>query len=86
MIADKLEIQLNHTKVSVEASVDVRGTLMFDKSVPVGFQKMTMEVELGSSNAGEKVLNNVFRAAVKSCVVYQTLKSGIPIEKTLKIV
>jgi len=86
MIADKLEIQLEHTRVSVEASVDVRGTLMFDKSVPVGFQKMNMEVELGSNNAGEKILNTLYRAALKSCVVYQTLKSGIPVSKTLKIV
>lgn len=86
MIADKLEIQLEHTRVSVEASVDVRGTLMFDKSVPVGFQNMNMEVELGSKNAGEKILNTLYRAALKSCVVYQTLKSGIPVSKTLKIV
>ncbi|MDZ7754869.1 OsmC family protein [Rhodohalobacter sp.] len=86
MIADKLEIQLEHTRVSVEASVDVRGTLMFDKSVPVGFQKMNMEVELGSNNAGKKILNTLYRAALKSCVVYQTLKSGIPVSKTLKIV
>ena len=86
MIADKLEIQLEHTRVSVEASVDVRGTLMFDKSVPVGFQKMNVEVELGSYNAGEKILNTLYRAALKSCVVYQTLKSGIPVSKTLKIV
>ena len=86
MIADKLEIQLEHTKVSVEASVDVRGTLMFDRSVPVGFQKMNMEVELGSNNAGEKILNTLYRAALKSCVVYQTLKSGTQVSKTLKIV
>jgi len=86
MIADRLEIELDHTKVSVEAIVDVRGTLKFDTSVPVGFQKMTMEVELGSDNAGEKVLNTLFGAAVKSCVVYQTLKPGIPISKTLNIV
>lgn len=86
MIADRLEIQLDHTKVSAEATVDVRGTLRFDKSVPVGFQKMKLEVELGASNAGEKVLNSLFSAAVRSCVVYQTLKSGIPITKTLKII
>ena len=86
MIADRLEIQLDHTKVSVEANVDVRGTLKFDDSVPVEFQKMNMVVELGSDNAGEKVLKTLFGAAVKSCVVYQTLKPGIPITKTLKIV
>lgn len=85
MIADRLEIQLDHTKVSVEAHLDVRGTLRFDKSVPVGFQKMVLTVELGAKNVGEKVLNTLFSAAVKSCVVYQTLKPGISIEKTLKI-
>jgi uncharacterized OsmC-like protein len=85
MIADRLEVQLDHTKVSVGAHLDVRGTLRFDKSVPVGFQKMVLKVELGAKNVGEKVLNTLFRAAVKSCVVYQTLKSGISIEKTLKI-
>ncbi len=85
MIADRLEIQLKHTNVSVEAHLDVRGTLKFDNSVPVGFQKMNVDVELGSKNAGEKVLKTLFGAAVKSCVVYQTLKPGIPITKTLKI-
>ena len=85
MIANRLEIQLEHTKVTVEANLDVRGTLKFDTAVPVGFQKMNMDVELGSSNAGEKVIKTLFSAAVKSCVVYQTLKPGISITKTLKI-
>jgi uncharacterized OsmC-like protein len=86
MIADRLEIQLEHTMVSVGATLDVHGTLRLDDSVPVGFQKMNVEVELGSKNAGKKVLNTLFRAAVKSCVVYQTLKPAISITKTLKII
>jgi uncharacterized OsmC-like protein len=86
MIANRLEIQLEHTKVSAKANLDVRGTLKFDKSVPVGFQQINLEVELGSDNAGEKVLNTLFSAAVSSCVVYQTLKPGIPITKTLKVI
>jgi uncharacterized OsmC-like protein len=86
MIADRLEIQLDHTKVYVTATADVRGTLKFDKTVPVGFQKMDLEVELGSNNSGKKVLNTLFRAAKSSCVVYQTLKPGIPISNSLKIV
>ena len=40
MIANRLELELKHTHVDVRAYVDVRGTLMFDRSVPVGFQKM----------------------------------------------
>ncbi len=86
MIADRLEIVLTHTKVEVKAQVDVRGTLMFDKSVPVGFQNMTMNVELGSANVTDKILTTLFRAAKKSCVVYQTLKPCLKIENGLEVV
>ena len=86
MIADRLEIELFHTKVLVEAIADVRGTLQFEKSVQVGFQKLNMEVELGANNAGEKIIKTLFNASKRSCVVYQTLKPGIPITKTLKII
>lgn len=86
LIADRLEIKLSHTKVSVEAFVDVRGTLMFDRSVPVGFQKMDMAVEIGSTNAGEKILTTLYRAAKRSCVVYQTLKPGIPVTNSLTVI
>ena len=77
MIADRLEVKLSHTKVEAEAHADVRGTLLFDKTVPVGFQKMVMHVELGSDQVGENILKTIFRAAKRSCVVYQTIKSGI---------
>ena len=86
MIADRLEVQLSHTKVAAKADLDVRGTLQFDRSVKVGFQQIRLEVELGAKNVGEKVLNTLFAAAVKSCVVYQTVKPGISITKSLKIV
>ncbi len=86
MIAERLEIDLFHTKVLVEATADVRGTLQFERSVQVGFQKLNLEVELGANNVGEKILKTLFNASKKSCVVYQTLKPGIPITKSLKIV
>ncbi len=54
MIADRLEIELFHTKVLVEAIADVRGTLQFEKSVQVGFQKLNMEVELGATKRENK--------------------------------
>jgi uncharacterized OsmC-like protein len=86
MIANRLEIELTHTKVDVKAYVDVRGTLMFNKDVPVGFQTMLMDIELGSSNVSEKILNTLYRAAKKSCVVYQTLKPNLDIQTTFKTV
>lgn len=86
MIANRLEIKLNHTKVEVKAYLDARGTLMIDRSIPVGFQKIIMKVELGSDNVSEKILTTLFRAAKKSCVVYQTLKPGIKIENSLNVI
>lgn len=86
MIANRLDIRLSYTKVEVEAYVDVHGTLMFDKSVPVGFQNLHIEVKLGAVNTGEKTLKTLFNAAKRSCVVYQTLKPGVAITKNLTII
>ncbi|MCB9352933.1 MAG: OsmC family protein [Saprospiraceae bacterium] len=86
MIANRLEVELTHTKVEVQANVDVRGTLMFDKSVPVGFQSMHLNVEIGAKNISENMVNTLFNATKRSCVVYQTLKPGIPISKSVKMV
>lgn len=86
MIANRLEVELNHTKVSVQAYVDVRGTLMFDTSVPVGFQTMRMEVELGADNVSEDILKRLYSAAKRSCVVYQTLKPSVDIDTNLEII
>ncbi len=86
MIANRLEIELNHTKINVKAHVDTRGTLMFDKSVPVGFQYFDLKVEVGASNVSSKTLQTLFAAAKRSCVVYQTVKGGTCIKSDLKIV
>jgi len=85
MIANRLEIELTHTKVEVKAYVDVRGTLMFDKTVPVGFQRMEMDVELAAKQVSEKILKTLYRAGKRSCVVYQTLKPNLKIENNLKV-
>ena len=86
MIANRLEIELIHSAVRVSAIVDVRGTLMFDRKVPVGFQYMILDVEVGSKNASDKMLKTLVNATKRSCVVYQTLKPGIEIRKSVKVI
>jgi len=80
IIADRLEIPIAHLEVNTQAEVDVRGTLLVDRNVPVGFQKIRCHVRLepGANVPAEKV--RMLRAAVEhSCVVLQTLRNGVPV-------
>jgi uncharacterized OsmC-like protein len=79
LISDKLGIELIETKIRANAQVDVRGTLMIDKSVPVEFQCMHIDALIIAKNANEKLLNTLIKGAKHSCIVYQTIKKGIPI-------
>lgn len=86
MIASRLEIELFETKIEVTASIDVRGTLIIDRAVPVGFQSMHIAMEIGARNISDKMIHTLVNATKRSCVVYQTLKKGLPITKELKII
>jgi uncharacterized OsmC-like protein len=79
MISNKLGIELFETKIRATAQVDVRGTLMIDKSVPVEFQSMHVDALIIAKNADEKLLNTLIKGAKNSCIVYQTIRKGIPI-------
>ena len=81
IIADRLEIPIASLEVSARAEVDVRGTLLVDRNVPVGFQKISCQVRLdpGVKVAQEK-LKMLQAAAEHSCVVLQTLRSGVPVQ------
>lgn len=81
MIANRLFIKLIKTEVIVKAYADVRGTLQMDRSVPVGFQKMSLEITLKVEEGTKPYLvSSLIKASEHSCVVYQTLKGSIPIE------
>ena len=81
MVADRLQITLIKTKVIATACVDVRGTLMMDKNVPVGFQSMTLDVEIKVDNSVEKgMLPVLLKATEKSCIILQTLNKGMHVQ------
>jgi len=85
LIANRLGIGLNKTRVSVTAEVDVRGTLGADRRVPVGFQSMHMDIEVEVQDSPEKMAKTLLQATKHSCVVYQTLKNALPIGESLHI-
>ncbi len=80
MVANLLGIELTALEVRVSATVDLRGALGMEASVPVGFQSMTCDVQLkveeGTSPA---LLEKLQVAAQRCCVVRQTLHAPPPI-------
>jgi len=85
MISNRLNIELLETRVKASAQIDVRGTLMIDKSIPVGFQTMHVDVVIVAQARSKNLLETLIRAAEHSCVIYQTIKQGIPITITSKL-
>ena len=82
MVANLMGIELLELEVRVTATVDVRGTMAMDRTVPVGFQAMTCDVKMEVKEGTEaKKVEQLQVAAQKCCVVQQTLKSP-PIVET----
>jgi uncharacterized OsmC-like protein len=87
MIADRMQITLIKTMVIATANADVRGTLMIDKNVPVGFQSMGLEIEITvPSSVKSELADKLVKASERSCVVLQTLNQGIPIHVNSRII
>jgi uncharacterized OsmC-like protein len=81
IIADRLEIPIASLEVNTRAEVDVRGTLLVDRNVPVGFQKIMCQVQLDpGANVPPEKLKMLQAAAEHSCVVLQTLRNGVPVQ------
>ncbi len=76
IIANRMDLVLKDLEVSVSGHVDVRGTLRVDDMVPVGFQKMEINVKIDpAKDIPAAYLDALLKAAEHSCVVLQTLKN-----------
>jgi uncharacterized OsmC-like protein len=83
MVANLLGVELLELEVRVNASLDVRGTMGMDASVPVGFQSMTCDVRIkAKEGTSPELLQKLQFAAERCCVVQQTLKSPPAIKTT----
>ena len=85
MIANRLQIELEATQVKATALVDVRGTLMLNTTVPVNFQSMNLEVKVKGKAINDKVMNTLVKGAKHCCIVYQTIRKGIPVNVDIEI-
>jgi uncharacterized OsmC-like protein len=81
MVANLLGVELEFLEVNVAGDVDVRGTMMVDRSVPVGFLEMRCDVKMRAKHGTDpQLLEKLRLAAEQSCVVLQTLRSPLPVE------
>ena len=78
-VATALEIPLKSGVVSAEGDLDFRGTLGVAKDAPVGFARIKLSFGL-ETDAPQERLEQLLKLTERYCVVYQTIKSGPPIE------
>jgi len=82
-VATALDIPLRSGTVSAEGDLDFRGTLGVAKDAPVGFKQIRLRFTV-DSDAPQDKLDQLLKLTERYCVVYQTLKSGPPIEVRLQ--
>jgi uncharacterized OsmC-like protein len=81
-VATGIDVPLKSGKVSAEGDLDFRGTLGVAKDAPVGFAQIRLTFEV-DSDAPQDKLDQLLKLTERYCVVYQTLKSGPPVEVKL---
>jgi uncharacterized OsmC-like protein len=78
-VATALDIPLRSGRVSAEGDLDFRGTLGVAKDAPVGFRQIRLRFDLDTEAPQDK-LDQLLKLTERYCVVYQTIKSGPPVD------
>jgi uncharacterized OsmC-like protein len=78
-VATALDIPLASATVSAEGDLDFRGTLGVAKDAPVGFRRIRLRFDI-DTDAPQDKLDQLLKLTERYCVVYQTIKSGPPMD------
>jgi len=70
--------------VTADGLLDFRGTLGVDREAPVGFLSIRLGFELETDASPDEVAA-LIRTTERYCVVYQTLRAGVPVEVTTAV-
>ena len=81
-VSTALDIPLRSGEVSAEGDLDFRGTLGVAKDAPVGFAQIRLRFNV-DTDAPQDKLDQLLKLTERYCVVYQTIKSGPPVEVKL---
>jgi uncharacterized OsmC-like protein len=74
MVAAAMGIPTERIEVTVEGDMDLRGTLGIAKDVPVGFQSIRLQFDIGAPDATPEQIAGLKEKTEQYCVVMQTLK------------
>jgi uncharacterized OsmC-like protein len=74
MVAAAMGIPTQGIEVTVEGSMDLRGTLGMSKDVPVGFERIKVHFDVLAPDATPEQLRALREKTEQYCVVMQTLK------------
>ena len=82
-VATAIDVPLKSGAVSAEGDLDFRGTLGVAKDAPVGFAQIRLRFDVDTDELQEK-LDQLLKLTERYCVVYQTIRSGPPVEISLQ--
>ena len=82
-VATALEIPVRTATVCAEGDIDFRGTLAVARDAPVGFLMIRLSFAVDSEVSQEK-LEQLIKLTERYCVVYQTIRGGVPVEVSLR--
>lgn len=86
MIANVMGIRLKSLEVDVEGDVDVRGALLMNARVPVGFQTMRCLVRLSAADGTPSAsIEKLCKLAEHCCVIQQTLLRSPHLETSYRL-
>ena len=78
-VSTALDIALESASVTAEGDIDFRGTLGVAKDAPVGFAQIRLAFQVATDAPDDKLVR-LLALTERYCVVYQTLKGGLPID------
>jgi uncharacterized OsmC-like protein len=73
MVAAAMGIPTERIEVTVEGALDLRGTLGISRDVPVGFENIRLNFDVGAPEATPEQLLGLREKTEQYCVVMQTL-------------
>lgn len=76
-VATNMSLSIKSCNIDAKAKMDFRGTLGVDRTAPVGLTELELNFQI-ESDATPETIDKLVQLTERYCVIYQTLKSGIP--------
>jgi uncharacterized OsmC-like protein len=76
-VATNMSLAIKSCDIIAKAKMDFRGTLGVDRTAPVGLTELELIFQIDSDAAPESI-DKLIQLTERYCVIYQTLKNGIP--------